>query len=106
MISGFGGEWSSDDGMVGDAFIVAPDDSRCGLVWGVGASTPFEEVCSPDASRWGVWGVSSEWPMTNRENARKNLSAVLPKLKVCWGAWKEFRQTGRANDGDSELRSE
>jgi hypothetical protein len=55
MIAGFGGEWSSDDGMDGDAFVVAPDNSRCGLVWEVGGSPPFEGVCAPDASRWGVW---------------------------------------------------
>ncbi|MDP9049229.1 MAG: hypothetical protein M3O31_00690 [Acidobacteriota bacterium] len=36
MISGFGGEWSNDSGFLGDAFVVAPDNSRCGLVWEVG----------------------------------------------------------------------
>ncbi|MGA1984130.1 MAG: hypothetical protein ABSG84_16900 [Acidobacteriaceae bacterium] len=88
MISGFGGEWSIDDGMDGDAFVVAPDDSRCGLVWDVGGSPPFEEVCAPDASRWGVWGVSFDWPMTSRENARKNLETILPQLKDKWKAWR------------------
>lgn len=41
MISGFGGEWSDDDGMDGDAFVVAPDNSRCGLVWDVGGKVLF-----------------------------------------------------------------
>jgi len=104
MIAGFGGEWSSDDGMDGDAFVVAPDNSRCGLVWDVGGSPPFEEVCAPEANRWGVWGVSFEWPMTNRENARRNLGAVLPELKVRWSAWKESRRA--RDEGDSEPRSE
>jgi hypothetical protein len=104
MIAGFGGEWSSDDGMDGDAFVVAPDNSRCGLVWDVGGSPPFEEVRAPESSRWGVWGVSFEWPMTSKENACKNLGAVLPLLKVRWMAWKESQQS--RNDGDSELRSE
>jgi hypothetical protein len=90
--------------MDGDAFVVAPDNSRCGLVWDVGGSPPFEEVRAPESSRWGVWGVSFEWPMTSKENACKNLGAVLPLLKVRWMAWKESQQS--RNDGDSELRSE
>jgi hypothetical protein len=42
--------------------------------------------------------------MTSKENACKNLGAVLPLLKVRWMAWKESQQS--RNDGDSELRSE
>ena len=100
MISGFGGEWSNDDGMEGDAFVVAPDDSRCGLVWDVGDGVPFGEVLAPDANRWGVWAVSFELPMTSIENARKNLSAVLPQLKGCWIAWKELRQSAKTKYGE------
>lgn len=103
MICGFGGDWSNGDGMDGDAFVVAPDNSRCGLVWDVGSNNdPFEEVCVPDPNRWGVWGVRFEWPMTSRENARKNLNAVLPELRARWIAWLE----AQGKCGDSSLGSD
>ncbi len=88
MISGFGGEWSDDDGMEGDAFVVAPDDSRCGLVWEVSKEPVFQEILAPEATRWGVWGVAIPLPMTNQENARKNFEAILPELKAKWSAWR------------------
>jgi len=42
----------------GDAFVIAPDNSRAGLVWEVSDKNFFQEVCPMDANRWGVWGVS------------------------------------------------
>lgn len=42
---------------VGDAFIVAPDGSRAGLVWEVSETQYFEEVRPFEPSRWGVWAV-------------------------------------------------
>lgn len=92
MISGFGGEWSLDDGMGGDAFVVAPDNSRCGLVWDVGGDdAEFKEVFAPDTNHWGVWAVNFEWPMTSRESARKNLNAITEELKLRWTAWLKAR---------------
>jgi hypothetical protein len=104
MISGFGGKWSSDDGLEGDAFVVAPDNSRCGLVWEVSDRVYFELVCIPDVARWGVWGVSFALPMSTAENARRNLAAVLPELKTHWRAW--LITEAKAKCGDSSLRSE
>ncbi|MGE0375432.1 MAG: hypothetical protein AB7I48_14820 [Planctomycetaceae bacterium] len=40
----------------GDAFIIAPDGSRAGLVWEVGEGEPTE-ICAPDAGRWGVYQI-------------------------------------------------
>lgn len=74
----------------GDAFIIAPDDSRAGLVWEVSATTYFEEVLPFEPERWGVWAVSFPYPMDNRESARKNLTAVLPELKTRWEEWKQW----------------
>jgi len=73
---------------VGDAFVVAPDGSRAGLVWEVWEEPYFSEVCAQDAERWGVWGVSFPHPMDSRENARRNLEAILPSLKQKWEQWR------------------
>jgi hypothetical protein len=72
----------------GDAFVIAPDNSRCGLVWEVSDKSIFEEVCPLEPKRWGVWGVSFPYAMTNRENARKNLESVLPQLQQRWEDWR------------------
>ena len=74
----------------GDAFIIAPDNSRAGLVWEVSGSSYFQEVRAPGVDRWGVWGVTFPHPMTSRENARKNLEWILPELKKRWEEWRQF----------------
>ena len=77
----------------GDAFVIAPDGSRAGLVWEVSATTDVdaEEVLPFEQSRWGVWAVSFPYPMDNRANARKNLVALLPQLKARWEEWRQWR---------------
>jgi hypothetical protein len=74
----------------GDAFIIAPDGSRAGLVWEVSATTYLEEVHPFEPSRWGVWAISFPYPMENRANARNNLAVVLPQLRARWEEWKEW----------------
>jgi hypothetical protein len=74
----------------GDAFVIAPDGSRAGLVWEVSATKYIDEVRPFEAERWGVWAVSFPHPMDNRENARRNLIAVLPDLRVRWEDWKRW----------------
>jgi hypothetical protein len=73
----------------GDAFVIAPDGSRAGLVWRVEESHMFEEVCPMEASRWGVWGVTFPEPMKTKDAMKRNLEAVLPTLKEKWLLWKE-----------------
>jgi hypothetical protein len=75
----------------GDAFVVAPDNSRAGLVWEVSAGGCFEQICEEADDRWGVWAVSFPLPMTSRENAKANLAAILPLLKPRWEAWRRDR---------------
>ena len=71
----------------GDAFIIAPDNSRAGLVWEVSDKHCFQEVCPIERERWGVWAVSFSHPMTDRQNVRRNLETILPQLKRKWEEW-------------------
>jgi hypothetical protein len=76
----------------GDAFVVAPDGSRAGLVWEVTEEIgkEIEQVLPFDKERWGVWAVWFAHPMRNRADAHKNLVAVLPHLKIRWEEWKRW----------------
>lgn len=78
----------------GDAFVIAPDGSRAGLVWEVteGSGERIEQVLPFDKERWGVWAVSFAYPMRNRADAHKNLAAVLAGLKARWEEWKRWLQ--------------
>jgi hypothetical protein len=73
----------------GDAFVVAPYGSRAGIVWNEGDSMRVSQVLPAEpTTRWGVWEVSFVHPMTNRENARRNLQAIVPILKQEWERWR------------------
>jgi hypothetical protein len=84
MITDF--ESSPEDG---DAFVVAPDGNRAGLVWCVGDAAVLEEVCPLETSRWGVWAVTFPEAMKTKDAMQRNLAAVLPHLKEKWLRWKE-----------------
>ena len=60
MITDFEAAESSE----GDAFVVAPDNRRAGLVWEIGNDQQFAEVCPLERDRWGVWAVSFPFRMT------------------------------------------
>ncbi len=72
----------------GDAFVVAPDNSRAGLVWQVSETHVFEQACTETEDRWGVWAVTFPLPMTSRENVAANLTTVILLLKAKWENWK------------------
>jgi hypothetical protein len=78
----------------GDAFVIAPDNSRTGLVWEVSNEHYFEEVCPLEPDRWGVWAVSFPFPMTSRKNVRLNLESILPELKQKWEEWRRAFSKG------------
>jgi len=80
---------SQDD--AGDAFVVAPDGSRAGLVWEVVDEPYFEEVGAPEPGRWGVWGVGFTRPMRTHDDARRNLAFIVPELRPRWEKWRESR---------------
>src|SRR5882762_10116070 len=72
----------------GDAFVVAPDNSRAGIVWEVSNEPHFSEILRPDSRRWGVWAVNFPHPMTSRDDARRNFAFILPQLKEKWESWR------------------
>jgi hypothetical protein len=72
----------------GDAFVLAPDNSRAGLVWEVGEAVSISEVLPIETGRWGVWGVTFPYAMDGRENARRNLKLIVPELKLKWEEWR------------------
>jgi hypothetical protein len=70
----------------GDAFVVAPDNSRAGLVWELVDEPYLEQVTAAEPTRWGVWGVGFTRPMRTHSDARENLAAVVPELRRRWEA--------------------
>ncbi|HKY17180.1 MAG TPA: hypothetical protein VJM33_19795 [Microthrixaceae bacterium] len=73
----------------GDAFVVAPDDSRAGLVWESEVDEPyFGEVLPPTENRWGVWAVGTRLPMRTEDDATALLASLLPELRPRWEQWK------------------
>ena len=71
-----------------DSFVVAPDGSRAGLVWKVSGEPYFAEILPLERERWGVWDVSFPYPMTNHDNARKNLEVVVQEFRRRWELWR------------------
>jgi len=68
-----GAEW-------GDAFVIAPNGSRAGIVWQLGESEPTV-VLEPSEGRWGVYGFCFKEPIRSALELVEHLHAVLPKLK-------------------------
>jgi hypothetical protein len=64
----------------GDGFVVAPDGSRAGIVWGVGSFATYE-ICAPTPDRWGVYGVAFARPVRSIDDLVECFRAVLPDLK-------------------------
>ena len=81
-------DWEAEPCEEGDAFVIAPDGSRAGLVWEVCDNHYFREVLAPEPQRWGVWAVGLPLAMTNRANATENLEFILPELRSRWVEWK------------------
>ena len=65
----------------GDAFVVAPDGSRAGIVWQA-KGNPTPVVCAPSTGRWGVYAFRFIEPVRSDRELIRNLHAVLPQLKA------------------------
>jgi hypothetical protein len=94
-------DWEASPTDVGDSYVIAPDGSTAGLMWDVLEGEAWHQVpegysycrqeMKPERDRWGVYQVAFPYPMRTREDARKNLEAVLPLLRPRWEAWVESR---------------
>ena len=84
-------DFMKEPSTAGDAFVVAPDNSRAGLVWESEVAEPyFREVHAPEADRWGVWAVGLAVPLRSEEDAREYLRALVVELRPRWEAWRKL----------------
>ncbi len=70
----------------GDAFVVAPDGSRAGLIWEVGA-VELKVAIPPDESRWGVFNLGFEYPVHDDNELVEQLRQWLPELRRLHQEW-------------------
>ncbi len=64
----------------GDAYVVAPDSSRAGLVWDVG-TREISQICPPDETSWGVYQVWFSRPIRTTDDMVELFREVLPQLR-------------------------
>ena len=64
----------------GDAYVVAPDGSRAGLVWDVGDGK-LSQICPPDEERWGVYQVWFSKPVRTTDDLVARFREILPQLQ-------------------------
>lgn len=74
----------------GDAYVVAPDGSRAGIVW-VTEGPVTEVVIPPEPRRWGVYQFRFEQPVESDDDLIRNLHAILPRLKELYEAAKSTK---------------
>ena len=77
MITGFDEGQSAE---YGDAFVVAPDGSRAGLVWEVGEGE-ISVIRPPEPGRWGVYAVWLPGPIKDAQDLAAAFAALLPHLR-------------------------
>jgi len=70
----------------GDAFVVAPDNSRAGLVWRVGPAE-LEVISPPTTTRWGVFTVGITREVHSCQELAEQLQAWLPELRLRHAEW-------------------
>jgi|SRR5208282_4736774 len=77
----------------GDAFVVAPDGSRAGLIWEVGAAV-LEVSLPAEKARWGVYTLGFAHSVHNGHELVQQLQGWLPELRRLHREW---RASQRAN---------
>jgi len=86
----------------GDAYVVAPDGSRAGIVW-YASGEPEPVVLPPSEGRWGVYAFRFSYPVRNRHDLIRNLHEVLPRLREYFEAARlshpESTNSGMPHDG-------
>jgi hypothetical protein len=81
------------DADYGDAFVVAPDGSRAGIVWEAGEGE-ISEIAAPEEGRWGVFAVWFRAPVRTVEDFTAELHAALPRLREIHARCKGFARSG------------
>jgi hypothetical protein len=70
----------------GDAFVVAPDGSRAGIIWYVGPAD-IEVSLPPAADRWGVYALGMGREVHSRQELVEQLRGWLPELRRRHAEW-------------------
>jgi hypothetical protein len=70
----------------GDAFVVAPDNSRAGLIWHVGPPE-LKVSLEPEPDRWGVFAIGIASEVHSQAELIEYLQAWLPELRRRHSAW-------------------
>jgi hypothetical protein len=70
----------------GDAYVVAPDGSRAGIVWHVDGHASPQVVIPPEPGRWGVYSFGFAEPARSLEDLVTKLHGVLPEIKAYYAA--------------------
>jgi hypothetical protein len=70
----------------GDAYVVAPDNTRAGLIWHVGPPE-LEISLDPGADRWGVYTIGIAGEVHSQAELVEQLRAWLPELRRRHAAW-------------------
>ena len=81
----------------GDAYVVAPDGTRAGIVW-VMKGPVTEVVFPPDPLRWGVYQFLFEHPVLSDADLIRNLHAILPRLKELYASAISMRPSAAGGD--------
>lgn len=86
----------------GDAYVIAPNGSRAGIVWQAGAGDPTV-ICPPSEGRWGVYGFAFQEPIRSDQDLIAALHSVLPNLKEYYAvASRECPESTRPFPPESE----
>jgi hypothetical protein len=65
---------------LGDAFVIAPDGTRAGIVWQVD-EIESQVVCPPDDDRWDVYGFAYPTPIRTTADFVQMCHSSLPELR-------------------------
>ena len=68
----------------GDAFVVAPDGRRAGIVWELSESWTFSTLLEADAGRWGVFAVGTPHGPWSVNEAHAFLAEIVARLRQEW----------------------
>lgn len=72
------------DATAGDAYLVAPDGRRCGLVWRIAQPSWFVSLIGPNEHRFGTFEVACAHGPTSTHEARRFIAELLPDVRREW----------------------